>query len=120
MRVVDAGSRRFVAVAPEGRPDLRLPQAHPSRPVAPGRVGRVASCVAVRPQPQPRWLAAKVVGLCLLALVGVGVSAGEFASMATPIRPASTLRVIPRGRTSTIPDAPLRVPTDVRRVACPR
>ncbi len=84
VRVVDAGSRRFVAVAPEGRPDLRLPQAHPSRPVAPGRVGRVASCVAVRPQPQPRWLAAKVVGLCLLALVGVGVSAGEFASMATP------------------------------------
>lgn len=90
-KVVDQGSRRVVAVAPAGRPDLHLPRLHPARTARPGRVGSVASCASVRPAPVSAWLRVKVAVVGLLALSGAAVSVAQFVSMAqTESVPAGT------------------------------
>lgn len=84
--VVTTGQRRRV-VSPSGRPDLHLISAHPQRPVAPGRVGKVASCTAAKPARREgslAWLRVKVAVVGLLAIAGVGASAASFIDMAQP------------------------------------
>lgn len=80
-KVVHAGARRVVTVAPAGRPDLAGPLARPARPVAPGRVGTVASCQVARPPMASPLLALKVALVGILAAVGLTVSAAQFVGM---------------------------------------
>ena len=83
-QVVDAGSRRVVTVSPAGRPDLRLPMAHPKRGERPGSTSRVALCVASRPAPRSPWLVAKMALIGALTVVGGAVCVGQFVANATP------------------------------------
>ena len=83
-QVVDTGARRLVTVSPAGRPGAAGPQAHPSRPIAPGRVGAVASCHVSRPAPVSPLLAMKVAVVGLLAAVGVAVTAAQVVGMSQP------------------------------------
>ncbi|AQP51992.1 hypothetical protein [Tessaracoccus flavescens] len=84
-QVVDAGARRVVAASPAARPELRLPQAHPVRPLAAGRVAKVASCAAARRAVKPSpLLVLKVAVVGLLALGGAVVSVGQLAADSTP------------------------------------
>ena len=83
-QVVDAGARRVVTAAPSGRSAQVGPQAHPARPVAPGRVGAVASCQVSRPARVSPLLAVKVAAVGLLAAVGVAVTGAQFVNMAQP------------------------------------
>ncbi|MDO5676643.1 MAG: hypothetical protein Q4G35_03935 [Propionibacteriaceae bacterium] len=76
-QVVGTPSRRVVAVSPAVRPELRLPQAHPARVPAPGRIGSVASCAVSRPQARSPWMIAKVVVVGVLAIVGGAVSTAQ-------------------------------------------
>lgn len=84
-QVVSTGARRVVKSAHSGRPSLRSPQAHPDRPVAPGRVAVASSCAAVTKPVRPSaWLQVKVAAVALLAVVGAGVSVQQFAAMTQP------------------------------------
>lgn len=76
-QVVGTPRRRVVTASPAARPELQLPQAHPSRPARPGRVAPVASCSVVSPEPRTPWLAAKVAVVAVLAVVGGAVSAAQ-------------------------------------------
>lgn len=83
-KVVDAGARRVVTVSPARRRELGSPVAHPARPVAPGRVGSVASCSVSRPAAPSPWLAVKVAVVGALVVAGSVVSAAQFVSNAQP------------------------------------
>lgn len=83
--VQDAGRRRVVTSA--SRPDLRLPEAHPARPVAPRGVGQVASCSAAGLRRRPAggvWVKVKVAVVGLLAVAGAAASVSSFVAMAQP------------------------------------
>ena len=82
--IVEKGARRVVTAAPPARPDLHLPEAHPARPVAPGRSQRAASCAVERPSARPSaWLAVKVAAVAALAILGTAVS-GQSLVLAEP------------------------------------
>lgn len=83
--LVGAGrKRRLVAASPGSRPELRLAVAHPSRPTAPGRVGRVASCVQISSAAPSPWVRWKVAAVGALVLFGTVVSIPHFAAMGQP------------------------------------
>ncbi|NHB85900.1 hypothetical protein G7085_18785 [Tessaracoccus sp. HDW20] len=77
-QVVDAGSRRVVAVSPAGRPDLHLPQARPARGVRPGCVSRAAACSVERRAKGSALMCLKVAAVALLTVVGGVVSVSQF------------------------------------------
>lgn len=88
-QVVGTASRRVIAASPGARPALHLPQAHPSRPAAPGRTRVVASCAVGRPAaPRSPWLAAKVAVVSLLAVFGGAVSVTQLVGGAVSPDPA--------------------------------
>lgn len=83
-QVVDAGRRRFVDVSPATRPELRLPQAHPSRGVAARGGRKVNSCLAVRPaRRESPWLVVKIALVGLVAVAGGALSVGQLVADAT-------------------------------------
>lgn len=88
-QVVESGARRVVTVSPATRPDLRLPVAHPSRPLASGRSAKVASCVASRPAAGGGWwLGVKVALVGLVAVAGAGVAGVQIHANVTAEPPA--------------------------------
>lgn len=77
--VTRAGDRRVVITTAAGRPDLRLPEAHPARRPQPGRTASVASCAAVRPARVSPLLALKVAAVGALTVLGTVVSVQNLA-----------------------------------------
>lgn len=79
-RVLGSAGRRVVAASPVARPALHLPNAHPLRPVSPGRSAPVASCLVAPPaRSRSPWLTAKLVAVSLLVAVGGAVSVAQLA-----------------------------------------
>lgn len=70
--------------APGGRPDLGRPLAKPAAAAAPRKGRNAAACLVTVPPRRQFALGLKVATVALLAVVGLGVSAAEFASWGTP------------------------------------